>query len=209
MRTPRARAASRCWMSRWLRDPDHHSGQGAAAVAFQAKLVFEGVEGALDPLAQRPSDPTRRGASARSGPSKTGPWAATSCSKSANSPRPLTWGVVPAARESNPQNRQIRSLVLRVGLVNSRRIWAAHVECLLGPYGSRRNPSSRLDDQADVRAPGRERTAAGDHGEARTEHPDRADAPQDRGRPPRIPPCSSASSPADRSPGPPSPWPAR
>jgi RNA polymerase sigma factor (sigma-70 family) len=37
--------------------PDHHSGQGAAAVAFQAKLVFEGVEGALDPLApatQRP-----------------------------------------------------------------------------------------------------------------------------------------------------------
>jgi hypothetical protein len=40
-----------------VRDPDHHSGQGAAAVAFQAKLVFEGVEGALDPLApatQRP-----------------------------------------------------------------------------------------------------------------------------------------------------------
>src|SRR4029450_6974653 len=33
-----------------LRDPDNHAGQGAAAVAFQPKLVFEGVEGALDPL---------------------------------------------------------------------------------------------------------------------------------------------------------------
>src|ERR687898_87203 len=40
-----------------LGDPDPDPGQGAAAVAFQAKLVFEGVEGALDPLApaaQRP-----------------------------------------------------------------------------------------------------------------------------------------------------------
>src|SRR5215211_2708363 len=40
-----------------LRDPDPDTGQGAAAVAFQTKLVFEGVEGALDPLApatQRP-----------------------------------------------------------------------------------------------------------------------------------------------------------
>jgi hypothetical protein len=34
-----------------LGDPDPDAGQGAAAVAFQAKLVFEGVEGALDPLA--------------------------------------------------------------------------------------------------------------------------------------------------------------
>src|SRR5829696_10342638 len=40
-----------------LCDSDEHAGQGAAAVAFRAKLVFEGVEGALDPLppvAQRP-----------------------------------------------------------------------------------------------------------------------------------------------------------
>jgi hypothetical protein len=34
-----------------LGDPDPDPGQGAAAVAFQPKLVFEGVEGALDPLA--------------------------------------------------------------------------------------------------------------------------------------------------------------
>src|SRR5919201_4475434 len=36
---------------------DVDAGQGTAAVAFQAKLVLEGVEGALDPLpdpAQRP-----------------------------------------------------------------------------------------------------------------------------------------------------------
>src|SRR4029453_3950250 len=33
-----------------FRDPDNHAGHGAAAVAFQPKLVFEGVKGALDPL---------------------------------------------------------------------------------------------------------------------------------------------------------------
>ena len=32
-------------------DPDPDPGQGPAAVAFQAELVLEGVEGALDPLA--------------------------------------------------------------------------------------------------------------------------------------------------------------
>src|SRR5918911_3979501 len=40
-----------------LGDPGIDAGQGAATVAFQPKLVFEGVEGALDPLApatQRP-----------------------------------------------------------------------------------------------------------------------------------------------------------
>jgi len=40
-----------------LGDPDMDTGQGAAAVAFQPQLVFEGVEGALDPLTpatQRP-----------------------------------------------------------------------------------------------------------------------------------------------------------
>jgi hypothetical protein len=34
-----------------LRDPDEHPAKGAATVAFQAELVFEGVEDALDPLA--------------------------------------------------------------------------------------------------------------------------------------------------------------
>ncbi len=43
--------------------------------------------------------------------------------------------------------RQIRSLVLSVGLVGSRRIWAAQVGCLVDPVGSRRVPSDRLDDQ--------------------------------------------------------------
>jgi hypothetical protein len=62
-----------------------------------------------------------------------------------NSPRPLTWGVVRAARDSNP-NRQIRSLVLRVDLVGSRPIWPAHVGGPVGPDGSSRVPSDRLDD---------------------------------------------------------------
>jgi hypothetical protein len=70
----------------------------------------------------------------------------------ANSSRPLTWGVVRAARDSNP-NRQIRSLVLCVDLVGSSRIWPAHVGCLVGPDGSRRILSDRLDDQTDDQAP--------------------------------------------------------
>jgi hypothetical protein len=40
-----------------LRDPDIDTSKGASPVAFQPKLVLEGVEGALDPLApatQRP-----------------------------------------------------------------------------------------------------------------------------------------------------------
>src|SRR4249919_3956904 len=40
-----------------LGDPDIDPGQGPAPVAFQPELVFEGVEGALDPLSpatQRP-----------------------------------------------------------------------------------------------------------------------------------------------------------
>jgi hypothetical protein len=46
-------------------------------------------------------------------------------------------------------NRQIHSLVLGVDPVGSRRIWAAHVECLVDPAGSRRILSDRLDDQPD------------------------------------------------------------
>src|SRR5262245_5994655 len=40
-----------------LRHPNEHPTRGAAAVAFQAELVFEGVDDRLDPLAhpaQRP-----------------------------------------------------------------------------------------------------------------------------------------------------------
>jgi hypothetical protein len=68
------------------------SASTAAAVAFQAKLVLRVSKVLSTHWRQRPSDPTRRGSPARSGRSKTAPWAATSCSKSANSPRPLTWG---------------------------------------------------------------------------------------------------------------------
>jgi hypothetical protein len=42
------------------------------------------------------------------------------------------------------RNRQIRSLVLCVGLVGPRRIWAAQVGCLVGPDGSRRIQKDRL-----------------------------------------------------------------
>jgi hypothetical protein len=40
-----------------LSDPDPDAGQGAAAVAFQPKLVFEGGEGALDPLPEATQRP--------------------------------------------------------------------------------------------------------------------------------------------------------
>jgi hypothetical protein len=52
-------------------------------------------------------------------------------------------------------DRQIRSLVLCVGLVGSRRIWPAHVACPVGPDGSRRILSDRLDDQTDDQTVGR------------------------------------------------------
>jgi hypothetical protein len=39
--------------------------------------------------------------------------------------------------------------MLGVGLVGSRRIWPAHVGCLVGPDGSRRIQKDRLDDQMD------------------------------------------------------------
>src|SRR5215211_8911341 len=59
-----------------------------------------------------------------------------------------------ATRTDRPRlsARQIRSLVLYVGLVGFRRIWPAHVGCLVGPDGSRRIPSDRLDDQTDDQA---------------------------------------------------------
>jgi hypothetical protein len=60
-----------------------------------------------------------------------------------------------ARREDSNPNRQIRSLVLRVGLVGSRRIWPAQVGGVVGPDGSRPVPSDRLDDQADDQVPGR------------------------------------------------------
>jgi hypothetical protein len=49
-------------------------------------------------------------------------------------------------------DRQIRSLVLCVDLVGSRRIWPAHVGCLVDLDGSRWVQSDRLDDQPDDQA---------------------------------------------------------
>jgi hypothetical protein len=49
-------------------------------------------------------------------------------------------------------DRQIRSLVLCVDLVGSRRIWPAHVGGLVDLVGSSRVPSDRLDDQPDDQA---------------------------------------------------------
>jgi hypothetical protein len=57
-------------------------------------------------------------------------------------------------------HRQIRSLVLCVDLVGSRRIWPAHVGGVVDPDGSRRIPSDRLDDQPDDQAAGPHSIAA-------------------------------------------------
>jgi hypothetical protein len=53
---------------------------------------------------------------------------------------------------ANSPDRQIRSLVLYVDLVGSRRIWPAHVGRVVDRVGSNRTPSDRLDDQADDQA---------------------------------------------------------
>jgi hypothetical protein len=66
--------------------------------------------------------------------------------------RPLTSGDGGAPRGIRTPNRQIRSLVISVDLVGSRRIWAAHVGCFVDPGGSRRLPLDRLDDQTDDQA---------------------------------------------------------
>ena len=56
-------------------------------------------------------------------------------------------------RSAQPRsNRQIRSVVLCVDLVGSRRIWPAHIGRVVGPDGSRRILSDRLDDQTDDQA---------------------------------------------------------
>jgi hypothetical protein len=55
-------------------------------------------------------------------------------------------------RAARLADRQIRSLVLCVDLVGSRRIWAAHVGCVVDPGGSRRVLSDRLGDQTDDQA---------------------------------------------------------
>ena len=60
-------------------------------------------------------------------------------------------------RPAPPQpDRQIRRLMLRVDLVGSRRTWPAHVGCVVGPDGSRRVPSDRLDDQTEDQAAGQQ-----------------------------------------------------
>src|SRR5215208_4939094 len=57
-----------------------------------------------------------------------------------------------APRGIRTPNRQIRSLVLCVGLVDSRRIWPAQVGRLVDLVGSSRVLSDRLDDQTDDQA---------------------------------------------------------
>ena len=61
-----------------------------------------------------------------------------------NPGQPISSGRVAVCEEPD---RQICSLVLRVDLVGSRRIWPAHVGCVVDPDGSRRVPSDRLNDQ--------------------------------------------------------------
>ena len=93
----------RCQGQEALRDPDDHAGQGPATVAFQAELVLEGVEGALDPLppaAQRPI-PARLIGTIRTQQDRT--VGGDQLLEVSKQPQPLTWGVVPAARDSNPQ----------------------------------------------------------------------------------------------------------
>jgi hypothetical protein len=59
----------------------------------------------------------------------------------------LTPGLTRAAHD-----RQIRSLVLYVGLDGPRRIWPAHVGRVVDPDGTRPVPSDHLDDQTDDQA---------------------------------------------------------
>jgi hypothetical protein len=59
-----------------------------------------------------------------------------------------------APRGIRTLNRQIRSLVLCVDLVGSRRIWPAQVGRVVDLDGSRPVPSDRLDDQPDDQARG-------------------------------------------------------
>src|SRR5918993_3731768 len=57
-----------------------------------------------------------------------------------------------APRGIRTPNRQIRSLVLYVNLVGSRRNWPAHVGRVVDPDGSSRVPLDRVDDQPDDQA---------------------------------------------------------
>jgi hypothetical protein len=54
----------------------------------------------------------------------------------------------------NHADRQLRSLVLSVDLVGSRRIWPAQVGWAVGRIGSRRVQSDRPDDQRDDQGAG-------------------------------------------------------
>jgi hypothetical protein len=66
---------------------------------------------------------------------------------------PLTSVDGGAPRGIRTPNRQIRSLVLSVDLVGSRRIWPAQVGWVVGRVGSGRVQSDRLDDQRDDQVP--------------------------------------------------------
>jgi hypothetical protein len=64
---------------------------------------------------------------------------------------PLT-GVADPRSNATGRDHQLRSLVLCVDLVGSRRIWPGHVGGAVDLVGSRTVLSDRLDDQADDQA---------------------------------------------------------
>jgi hypothetical protein len=66
--------------------------------------------------------------------------------------RRATRDFAPAVDLKDAAAPQIRRLVFSVDLVGSRRIWPAHVGCLVDPDGSRRVLLDRLDDQPDDQA---------------------------------------------------------
>ena len=93
-------------------------------------------------------------------------WSQAGGLTASNNPRrgTLSCGVAGAPRGIRTPNRQIRSLVLCVDLVGSRRIWPAQVGWVVDLVGSRPVPSDRLDDQMDDQAVRRGALGHPDHG---------------------------------------------
>jgi hypothetical protein len=124
----------------------HHRGRADASKVRSAPL------GAAAPLPPRAagligweSIPGRRRESGRS-------LTAASARRAVKAPDRGVTCTFGAPRGIRTPNRQIRSLVLCVDLVGSRPIWPAQVGCPVGPDGSRRIPSDRVDDQTDDQA---------------------------------------------------------
>jgi hypothetical protein len=97
------------------------------------------------------SDPRSRLSPSSGGPtwSSSTTWPRSPCFATCIEPAPQA---PTRFKQASSADHQIRSLVLSVRLVGSRRIWPAQVGCLVDPVGSRRVPSDRLDDQPDDQA---------------------------------------------------------